>query len=196
MPNLFYTYISNIYGFGLVGFYGISNHCRLFKCKIIFIILYLNILDFVWLGFIAYHPFVVMEYPTPTLSHVEWLVYIVSIVLYLSLVWELVGCLNIPCLSYSTSLIIKKIFILWTCWQFLSTQVRLCLIVSLSRTLLVILGQNPLYTYILVIYDLVLVGFHGISTIVGYLMPNPLHTNILYIYDFVNTLRRSHIWFG
>ena len=66
---------------------------------------------------------------------------------------------------------------------------------------------NPLYTYILDIYDLVrlafmvyqhcrlfnaksslyiyikyigfgLVGFYGISTIAGYLMPNPLYTDI------------------
>ena len=44
---------------------------------------------------------------------------------------------------------------------------------------------NPLYTDILNIYDLVLVGFYGISTIVGYLMPNPLYTDILNIYDFV-----------
>ena len=29
------------------------------------------------------------------------------------------------------------------------------------------------------------VGFYGISTIVGYLMPNPLYTNILNIYDLV-----------
>ena len=30
-----------------------------------------------------------------------------------------------------------------------------------------------------------LVGFYGISTIVGYLMPNPLYTYILNIYDLV-----------
>ena len=75
------------------------------------------------------------------------------------------------------------------------------------------LMPNPLYTYISNIYDLVglafmayqplevnaksslciyikyvlfgLVGFYGISTIVGYLMPNPLHTYIKYM-----------IWFG
>ena len=35
------------------------------------------------------------------------------------------------------------------------------------------------------IYDLVWVGFYGISTIVGYLMPNPLYTYILNIYDLV-----------
>ena len=39
------------------------------------------------------------------------------------------------------------------------------------------------FTYILNIYDLV--GFYGISNIVGYLMPNPLYTYILNIYDLV-----------
>ena len=47
------------------------------------------------------------------------------------------------------------------------------------------LMPNPLYTYILNIYDLVLVGFDGISTIVDYLMPNPLYAYILNIYNFV-----------
>ena len=79
-------------------------------------------------------------------------------------------------------------------------------------TIVCFLIPNPLYTYILNIYDLVwlvlwhinhcwlfnakssldiyikyiwfgLVGFYGISTIVGYLMPNPLYTYILNIYD-------------
>ena len=73
---------------------------------------------------------------------------------------------------------------------------------------------NPLYTYTLDIFDLVglgfmrikhcglfnaksslyvnikyiefgLVGFNGISTIVGYLMPNPLYTYILNLLDLV-----------
>ena len=42
---------------------------------------------------------------------------------------------------------------------------------------------NPLYTYILNIYDLI--WFCGISTIVGYLMLNPLYTYILNIYDLI-----------
>ena len=44
---------------------------------------------------------------------------------------------------------------------------------------------NPLYTYILDIYDLV--GFYGISTIFHYLMPNPLYTYIL--------SRNGFVWF-
>ena len=41
---------------------------------------------------------------------------------------------------------------------------------------------NPLYIkYIWFVW----VGFYGISTIAGYLMPNPLYTYILNIYDFV-----------
>ena len=45
-------------------------------------------------------------------------------------------------------------------------------------------AKSSLYKYIKYIgFDLV--GFYGISTIVGYLMPNPLYTNILNIYDLV-----------
>ena len=84
-------------------------------------------------------------------------------------------------------------------------------------TIVSYLMPNPLYTYILNIYDLIwfgfmayqpfrlfnaksclciyikyiwfnLVWFYGISTIVSYLMPNPLYTYILNIYDL--------IWFG
>ena len=50
---------------------------------------------------------------------------------------------------------------------------------------------NPLYAYILNIYDLVglvwvgLGWFYGISTIVGYLILNPLYADILNIYDLV-----------
>ena len=44
---------------------------------------------------------------------------------------------------------------------------------------------NPLYTYILNIYDLVWCGFYGISTLGGYFMPNSLYTYILDIYDLV-----------
>ena len=40
------------------------------------------------------------------------------------------------------------------------------------------------FFYIYIKY-IVLVGFYGISTIVGYLMPNPLYTYILNIYDLV-----------
>ena len=52
-------------------------------------------------------------------------------------------------------------------------------------TIIGYLMLNPVYTYILNIYDLV--WFYGISIIVGYLMPNPLYTYILNVYM---------IWFG
>ena len=45
------------------------------------------------------------------------------------------------------------------------------------------LMPNPLDTYIKDIYDFV--WFYGTSTIVGHLMPNPLHTYTLNIYDLV-----------
>ena len=43
-------------------------------------------------------------------------------------------------------------------------------------------AKSSLYIYIKYI-RFGLVGFYGISTIVGYLMPNPLYTYILNIYD-------------
>ena len=43
---------------------------------------------------------------------------------------------------------------------------------------------NPVFACVLNIW-FGLVGFYGISNIVGYLMPNPLYTYILYIYDLV-----------
>ena len=45
-------------------------------------------------------------------------------------------------------------------------------------------AKSSLYIYIRYI-RFVLVGFYGISTNIGYLMPNPLYTNILNIYDLV-----------
>ena len=55
---------------------------------------------------------------------------------------------------------------------------------------------NPLYTYILNIYNLVWLGFYDISSIVVYLMPNPLYTYISNIYMilkpiFGNILKRA-----
>ena len=44
-------------------------------------------------------------------------------------------------------------------------------------------AKSFLYIYIKYI-GFGLVGFYGISTIVGYLMPNPFYTYILKIYDF------------
>ena len=54
-----------------------------------------------------------------------------------------------------------------------------------TSTVVGYLIPNPLYTYILNIYDLVGFLLYGISIIVGYLMPNPLYVYILTIYDLV-----------
>ena len=45
-------------------------------------------------------------------------------------------------------------------------------------------AKSSLYIYIIYI-RFALVGFYGISTNVGYLRPNPLYTYILNIYDLV-----------
>ena len=47
------------------------------------------------------------------------------------------------------------------------------------------LMPNPLYTYILHVYDLVWLNFMAYQPLLGYLMPNPLYTYILNIYDLV-----------
>ena len=47
---------------------------------------------------------------------------------------------------------------------------------------------HSVYSYVLKSVGFGLVGFYGISTIVGYSMLNPLYTYILNIYDLV--------WFG
>ena len=52
-------------------------------------------------------------------------------------------------------------------------------------TLVGYLMPNPLYTYVLDIYDLVGLGFNGISNIVGYLKANLLYTYMLNITDLV-----------
>ena len=46
-------------------------------------------------------------------------------------------------------------------------------------------AKSSLYIYIIKYIWFGLVGFYGISTIVGYLTPNPLYTYILNIYDLV-----------
>ena len=95
--------------------------------------------------------------------------------------------------------------------------------ISTISTIVGYLMLNPLYTYILTIYDWFgwdlwhinfcglfnsksslyiyikyiwfgLVGFYGISTIVGYLMPNPLYTYILNKYDLVRLWVVLVVW--
>ena len=51
----------------------------------------------------------------------------------------------------------------------------------LFKTIVGYLMPNSLYTCILNIYDLICLGFYGISIIVVYLMPNRLYTYIRYI---------------
>ena len=46
-------------------------------------------------------------------------------------------------------------------------------------------AKSSLYIYI-IYDRIDLVGFYGISTLVSYLMPNPLYTYILNIYDLVS----------
>ena len=66
-----------------------------------------------------------------------------------SLLWGLVSCLTIPCMSYCISLAIKNsFFIQRTCWVFLFTQVPPCLIASLSRKQQLFDAKTCFYIYI------------------------------------------------
>ena len=58
----------------------------------------------------------------------------------------------------------------WALWR-----INLCMLFN---------AKSSFYIYIKYIWY-GLDGFYGISTIVGYLMPNPLYTYILDIYDIV-----------
>ena len=55
MPNPLYTYILNIYGFGWVGFYGISTIVGYLMPNPFYTYI-LNIYDIVGLAFMAYQP--------------------------------------------------------------------------------------------------------------------------------------------
>ena len=50
-------------------------------------------------------------------------------------------------------------------------------------TLIGYLIPNLFYTYILNIYEFVFVVFYGILTIIGYLMPNPVYNYVFNIYN-------------
>ena len=141
------------------------NHCRLFNAKSSLYI-YVKYIWFGWIGFYGISTIVGYLMPNP---------------LY--------------------TLYVKYIWFGWIGFYGISTIVGY-------------LMPNPLYTYMLNIYDLFVlvlwhinhgrffnaksslyiyvkyiwfgwIGFYGISTIVGYLMPNPLYTYMLNIYDLV-----------
>ena len=66
-------------------------------------------------------------------------------------------------------------YIIWGLVDWVLWYINLCRLFN---------AKSSLYIYIKYIW-FGLVGFYGISTIVGYLMPNPLYTYILNIYDLV-----------
>ena len=138
MPNPLYTYIPlNIYDlvwFGLVLW--LINHCRLFNAKSS---LYIYI-KYIWFGLV-------------------WFYGISTTVGYL---------MPNPLYTY-----ILNIYMIW--FGLVLWHINYCRLFN---------AKSSLYIYIKYIW-FGLVWFYGISTIVGYLMPNPLYTYILNIYDLV-----------
>ena len=139
MPNPLYTYILNIYDlvwYGMILWH--INHCRLSNAKSS---LYIYI-KYIWFGLVWFYGIsTIVGYLMPNLLYI----YIYIYIYIYDLVW------------YS----------LW--------HINHC---RLSN------AKSSLYIYIKYIW-FGLVWFYGISTIVGYLMPNPLYTYILNIYDLV-----------
>ena len=163
MPDSLYTYISNIYDW-FVWFYGIST-----------IVGYLmpdpldNIYQIymIWFGLILWH----INHCRLFNARSSWYIYIKYI--WFGLVWfygisTIVGYLMPdPLDNYILIYMIWFGLILWHINHWRSFNAR-----------------SSLYIYIKYIW-FGLVWFYGISTIVGYLMPNPLYTYILNIYDLV-----------
>ena len=157
-----YIYIKYIW-FALVGFYGMSTIVGYLMLNPVYTYL-LDIYDLVWLGFMAYQPWMLFKAKS-------------SLYIYIKYIWfALVGFYGI-----STIVGYLRPNPLYT--YILNIWFGLVGFYGIS-TIVGYLRPNPLYTYILNIW-FGLVGFYGISTIVGYLMLNPLYTYLLDIYDLV-----------
>ena len=139
MPNPLCTYILNIYdlvSFGLILWH--INYCRLFNAKSS---LYIYI-KYIWFGLVGFYGIsIIVSYLMPN-----------PLYTYILNIYDLV--------SFG--------LILW--------HINYCRLFN---------AKSSLYIYIKYIW-FGLVGFYGISIIVSYLMPNPLYTYILNIYDLVS----------
>ena len=100
-----------------------------------------------------------------------------SLYIYIQYIWfGLIGFYGISTIvgySMPNPLYIYWIYMIWFGWVL--WHINYCRLFN---------AKSPLYIYIKYIwFDLV--GFYGISTTVGYLMPNHLYTYIFNIYDLV-----------
>ena len=131
------------------------NHCRLFNAKSS---LYIYM---IWLGWVLWH-----------INHCRLFNAKSSFYIYIKYIWfGLVGFYGISTivgyLMPKSSLYIYMIWLGWVLWH-----INHCRLFN---------AKSSFYIYIKYIW-FGLVGFYGISTIVGYLMPNPLYTYIWFWY--------------
>ena len=137
------------------------NHCRLFNAKSS---LYIYM---IWLGWVLWH-----------INHCRLFNAKSSFYIYIKYIWfGLVGFYGISTIvgylmpnPLSTHILNIYDLVGWVLWH-----INHCRLFN---------AKSSFYTYIKYIW-FGLVGFDGISTIVGYLMPNPFSTHILNIYDLV-----------
>ena len=120
----------------------------------------------VWFGWVLWH-----------INHCRLFNAKSSLYIYIKYIWfGLVGFYGISTIvgylmpNPLYSIYIKYIWFGWVLWH-----INHCRLFN---------AKSSLYIYIKYIW-FGLVGFYGISTIVGYLMPNPLYTYISNIYDLV-----------
>ena len=170
------------------------NHCRLFNAKSS---LYIHI-RYIWFDLVRFYGIsTLVGYLNPDPLYV-----------FISNIYYLV-CLVLGHINHCRLFNVKSSFYIYIKY----IGFGLVRFYGIS-TIVGYLQPNPLYTYISNIYDLVclvlghinhcrlfnansslyiyikyiwfgLVGFYGISTIVGYLMPIPLYTYMINIYDLV-----------
>ena len=152
---------------GLVGFYGISTIVSYLMPNPLYTYI-LNIYDLIWLGFMAYHHCKLFNAKSSLYIYIKYI--------WFDLVWfysisTIVGYLMPnPLYTYILN-IYDLVWLGWVLWH-----INYCRLFN---------AKSSLYIYIKYIwFDLV--GFYGISTIVSYLMPNPLYTYILNIYDLIS----------
>ena len=162
------------------------NHCRLFNTKSS---LYIYI-KYIWFGFVGFYGIssivgYLMSNPLYKYHHHHH----VALVARISLTLSRHSSLSFIAQGRSSG---HHPVSSHSCWMYVragrSAFARPCVGIHKSTSLMsssLLLQQCPACLYV---WFVDLVGFYGISTIVGYLMPNPLYTYILNIYDLV--------WFG
>ena len=155
-----YIYIKYIW-FGLVGFYGISTIVGYLMPNPLYT--YILNIYMIWFGWVLWH-----------INHCRLFNAKSSLYIYIKYIWfGLVGFYGISTIVgyLMPNPLYTYILNIWIWFGWVLWHINHCRLFN---------AKSSLYIYIKYI-GFGLVGFYGISTIVGYLMPNPLYTYILNI---------------